>query len=396
MKKIIAVLLVVCLLFVAGCTKKTSSADSAKSTSANMTKKPSDAAVSATALQQRRTVALKALSDVMLNNAEFVDSTSGQKLFLKDLNGGITGMSDKTDIYKPTNFAVVDLDGDGIPEVVVEVHSSPESDDGREVLHYQADGTVEGVYFGIRAMSSVAKNGLFSASGGAADNYVEKIRFIGDTYDVSDQIYSATGLGSSISSYVYDVPVSQDTCYTQMGNATVDEVTWYIYSEALISKWVTNRPASADPKPVLLNTALVARQDYLDGLSALAKRNPDLPSNDPKYLGPTNAQVLSYYQDWDKELNKIYSLLENRLPTNQMNALRADERQWMSIRDKDGAQAYQGWISGGSDVADATLQKNQALGDVTKNRTFYLIDLYFGDTSQPSTTSIIQKYGLKK
>ncbi|MCL2881685.1 MAG: DUF1311 domain-containing protein [Coriobacteriia bacterium] len=407
MKKAVIVCLVICLLFVAGCGKKTpasssatqSTSSNATKSSANTTQKSEDAAASAVALAQRKSVALKALSDVLLNKSQFYSTDSKRELYLKSFKWSDTDYCAGANVaFRAVRFAAVDMDGDGVPEVVLDMEPAPNAsvDPGYEVLHYTGS-KVDGFNFHFRSMATVGRNGLYT-EGDATNNYTEKLRFLGDACDSSYQYYSesadGTDNGKPVSFYFYDVPLTAHSYDAALDSIPYNQVDWHDYSGSLIAKWVTDRPASADPKPVISNSALLGRQNYLDGLAALAAFQPERVNPFAEYA----RDPLDYYQDWDKELNKIYSLLKKKLPASQMDALRKDEKQWINIRGKRGAQAYQNWMASpnGGNEADALYEKNRALGDVTKNRTLYLIDLYFGDTSQPSTTQIIQKYGLKK
>lgn len=40
-------------------------------------------------------------------------------------------------------------------------------------------------------------------------------------------------------------------------------------------------------------------------------------------------------QSWDKELNKYYDLLQNKLPKETFQALKESQKQWMIFRDKE-------------------------------------------------------------
>ena len=404
MKKVVIVCLVICLLAIAGCGKKAPVSSSAtQPTSSNATKKseiPTESATaSAAALAQRRSVALKAFSDVMLNNAKFYDADSKRTLYLKDIKWSDTswGLDGPRVAFHASNFAVVDMDGDGVSEVVVGIDpaSNADVDPGFEVLHYTGS-KVNGFSFHFRSMQTVGTNGLYT-EGGATNNSTEKLRFIAGTYDISRQYYSesvdGTEDGKPVYFYYHDVPLSENSYEMALKDDPYEQVHWYDFKDSLIKKWVTDRPASADSKPALSNDALVARQNYLDGLESLTSFQPEKVNPFADYLQHPKV----YYQNWDKELNKIYGLLEKKLTSDQMDVLRSDEKQWLSVRDIRGAQAYQNYIKSYSNTAvDASYEESRILGDVTKNRTFYLIDRYFGDTSQPTTTEIIQKYGLKK
>ena len=409
--------MITCLLFIAGCGKETPTpvpGSTSQSTSSSTTQAPvpaspaqkqESAAESTAALAKRKATALKALSDVMLDKAKFYSTDNKRELYLRDYKDSDTGPGGNSKVrYNASGFDVVDMNGDGVPEVILDMSSAPNSDfdPGYELLHYRS-GKVEGFFFGFREIATLAKNGLFSA-GNATNNYIEKMRFLGDTYDISPQYYIESADGSdsskSIYFYYYDVPLTERSYNAAYKDTPYEQARGYSFSDSSIKKWVTNRPASADPKPAALNADLVARQNYLDRLAA----NGSLKSPGGEAFGGLDEaaqddQVYAYYQSWDKELNKIYGLLEKKLPADQMNTLRADEHQWITVRDKNATLAEKQWkgrMPGTSDAAEIDQAKNSRLADVTKNRTFYLIDRYFGDTSQPTTTEIIQKYGLKQ
>lgn len=72
------------------------------------------------------------------------------------------------------------------------------------------------------------------------------------------------------------------------------------------------------------------------------------------------------YELWDNELNRIYGLLKEKLSTQEMDALRVEQRAWIKTRDKDSNPDLVG-----------TLEEKEILNEYTKDRTLYLIDLYF-------------------
>lgn len=76
---------------------------------------------------------------------------------------------------KITQFAVMDLDQDGVMEVALRLLSGG-SDCGVEVLRYQ-DGAVVGYAFGIRAMGEMKADGTFWFSSSAAENGYGLLKF---------------------------------------------------------------------------------------------------------------------------------------------------------------------------------------------------------------------------
>ena len=67
--------------------------------------------------------------------------------------------------YEAYCFMIVDMDGDGKEEIVLECDPGT-----THILHYE-DGEVYGYQFGVRAMETISKDGIYDASDGAADNY---------------------------------------------------------------------------------------------------------------------------------------------------------------------------------------------------------------------------------
>ena len=70
-------------------------------------------------------------------------------------------------------FAIIDMDGDGIVEIVLTI-SAPKGD--KYVLRYQ-NGMVSNVYFGIRGMNVIKKDGTFDWSSSAFHSGYSKLNF---------------------------------------------------------------------------------------------------------------------------------------------------------------------------------------------------------------------------
>lgn len=72
------------------------------------------------------------------------------------------------------------------------------------------------------------------------------------------------------------------------------------------------------------------------------------------------------YRAWDDELNKIYGLLNDKLSTEDMEALRGEQRAWMKERDNEA-----------NPEVVSSFQEVETLNKIVRERTLYLIDLYF-------------------
>ncbi|MDR2586450.1 MAG: hypothetical protein LBC84_09610 [Prevotellaceae bacterium] len=116
---------------------------------------------------------LSVFKKVLTNQITHTDAESKRKIFLKDYcdENGISEID--------LRFAVVDLDGDGIPEIVFE------HDPGIvRVLRYEK-GLIFGFTFDYRAMNDIKKDGTFEWSNSAFHSGIGRQTFYGtETYMV--------------------------------------------------------------------------------------------------------------------------------------------------------------------------------------------------------------------
>ncbi|KAA9022276.1 lysozyme inhibitor LprI family protein [Niallia endozanthoxylica] len=114
------------------------------------------------------------------------------------------------------------------------------------------------------------------------------------------------------------------------------------------------------------------RDEYLQMLNSLES---ELAYIDDLYDEKSVAEMVDLeeqrYQRWDAALNDVYGVLEEQLPSNEMEALRQKQREWIVYRDttaKNGTeQLGGGWPS---------LQYNINRIDITKDRCYELVNLY--------------------
>jgi len=135
--------------------------------------------------------------------------------------------SDDGYTFQITRFTALDMDGDGIPEVVLEIFPGSE----RLVLHYD-NGIVYGYDTGgPRCMGSLKKDGTYDWSGGVPHWGVSKLQFSSDIYEteilceVDAPLYYINGeVVSEESFYSF-----YDTQYQK------EDAKWYPFSEETIS-----------------------------------------------------------------------------------------------------------------------------------------------------------------
>ncbi len=149
--------------------------------------------------------AISALSKVLTTSELFCFVEDGQPAYAEHINS-VRKICD-TEFpgpLAPVRFTVVDLDQDGVTEVIVELTNNV--DGWNLVLHYY-NGTVYGYGFGYRAMQSIYANGVVFGSSGA---------FWSDAYTLQFSGYALT-----------ETPVDAETAG--------EPVQWYEFTQANIS-----------------------------------------------------------------------------------------------------------------------------------------------------------------
>ncbi|THE13473.1 DUF1311 domain-containing protein [Bacillus timonensis] len=116
------------------------------------------------------------------------------------------------------------------------------------------------------------------------------------------------------------------------------------------------------------NSAL--KEQYLNELAAIEEEIENKPEGETQIEMEDIAAGI--YEIWDDELNKIWKELEKQLPTEKMDKLREDQRQW--IREKyriasEEAEQYKGGTM-------ESLVKVTAQAKVTKERCYELVEKY--------------------
>ena len=194
-----------------------------------------------------------ALLSVQPTSAQVVDSATAMEAYKAVLQNKMTFYS--TDDRKNYNlnefdywseqsnlplkvvcFAVVDMDDDGIPEVVLELTSG--FDGAFEILHYE-DGRVYGFNHSYRGMTGLTADGIYEGSSGAADNGFYKASITKDTYQEEALGYSESGADGSVSYYIGKSKVTEkqyDEFLEKMwAHARENEAVWHDFTDADIT-----------------------------------------------------------------------------------------------------------------------------------------------------------------
>ena len=123
--------------------------------------------------ENNKKLVMEAYKAVLQNKTEFFSTDNKKNLYLNDFltNQEIYGAN-----FKVMNFSVIDMDGDKIPEVVVELSVNSKVPSLYEVLHY-INGKVYGYVRVIRGLGALKMDGTFSYSNSSSNNGYGKLSF---------------------------------------------------------------------------------------------------------------------------------------------------------------------------------------------------------------------------
>ena len=178
---------------------------------------------------------LEAYKAVLQNKINFFSTDNKKNVYLNDF---LTNEEIYGTIFKVTHFTVVDMDGDKIPEIVLEL-TPGDYPQFYEVLHYM-NGTVYGYIMVLRGLERIKADGTFAYSSGASDNGYGKLRFESNTCKTDILGYSQSSASNdniTISYFVNDKAITKESYDSfikeQDGKKDVD---WYEFSQENIEK----------------------------------------------------------------------------------------------------------------------------------------------------------------
>lgn len=184
---------------------------------------------------------LEAYKTVLQNKAEFLSTDNKKNLYLNDF---LTNKEIYGTIFKVTHFTVLDMDGDKVPEVVLEL-SVDDEPEFYEVLHYM-NGVVCGYLIVNRGLEELKEDGAFRFSNGAADNGWGKLRFESNAFKTDILGYSKSSQGVTnltISYFINNKPVTKESfdSFTNEQSGKKD-VVWCEFSQKNIETELSATP----------------------------------------------------------------------------------------------------------------------------------------------------------
>jgi formylglycine-generating enzyme required for sulfatase activity len=175
-------------------------------------------------------LSLEAYKSVLANEASFINTVDNKKVYLKDF---------LVSPLKVLNFTVIDMDGDTIPEAVLELTMNEEWPFSVEVLHYK-NGEVYGYNFTFRALMQLKTDGTFTFSSGAFDYGYGKLHFESNKSETDKTGYTESSYNNDTlirSFFINHNPVTEEEFKTfEKKQNEKEDVTWYEFTQDNVEK----------------------------------------------------------------------------------------------------------------------------------------------------------------
>jgi beta-lactamase regulating signal transducer with metallopeptidase domain/uncharacterized protein YecT (DUF1311 family) len=325
---------------------------------------------------------LEAYKAVLQDQAEFFSTDNKKSYYLNDF---LTSKELYEVDFKVTRFTVLDMDGDNVPEVVLELSVGDEPQ-FFEVLH-NTDGKINGYFFTYRGLIGLKADGTFSFSSGAADNGLGKLRFEPDTIKTDILGYSESsqsGADLTISYFINNESVSKESFDSLMDEQSgKKDAAWFEFSEENIGDHFSESEDSVtgDATAAENNAATKIegrRKEFIDSLDSMQKELDALPEKKDSDAGVTNAMRNYYgrsYEMYDKALNEMYALLKKELSPETMKELQTEEIAWIEQKEAAADQEASKYEGGTFEPVARYISLYQS----TKERCYELVNEYMTD-----------------
>ena len=319
--------------------------------------------------ENNKNSAMEAYKAVLQNRAEFFSTDNNKNVYLNDFltNGEIYGT-----VFKLTHFTVLDMDGDEIPEVVLEL-TVGNYVEFYEVLHYM-NGKVNGYIQVLRGFENLKTDGTVRYSNSAFNNGYRKLSF--ETNACEDYILGCHNTDNNndvvTRTYFIDNKPATEESYNAFAKEQDEkkDVVWYEFSKENIETETTDNKPNSNIQSNNLNEE-TKKQEYkakLDKIELEFKGFDDAAAT----TNDMYQESCKKYKQWDDELNDIYGILKVQLSTSDMKNLQSEEIQWIKDRD---AKAK----NDAAEMAGGSMEKvlyEGSLAKSTKERCYVLVDKY--------------------
>lgn len=357
-----------CITFLTGCQKAASGGllndngeiqpssreSNIESSGTTLAESSEDAQASSSQTDEEPVSVMEAFRSVLLNETAFscTDKVPNCNVnVIQEYSGFLNEMSHSYAYSERVcRFAVVDMDGDSVPEILLEMDDY----EGYIILHF-TEGQIQGNVLGYRSMSSIRENGTFQSEGSAFEGWLQKLYFIGDTVVMDWKVYSLWSAYSEL--YCIDDISVEEKDYEKVKTLFEEspEVEWHDYTEEAVNEFIVEYPSLTE----LDWETAKERQAYLDSLSYLINLTYDQTR---KTAEEFHADGKSYYDDCFNELNKIYQLCTEKLTGQALETLVAEQQRWEDENTEEPEEDILYYV----------------YGDKALRRTLSLINAYYG------------------
>jgi hypothetical protein len=181
---------------------------------------------------------MEAYKSVLQNKDSFFSTEGNKNIYLNEFLKEISAEYS----FQVLHFTVLDMDGDKIPEVVLDI-----SLDGKnysyfyEILHYM-NGRVYGYNRPYRGLGNLKIDGTYLSSGGGGNNSYNKIIFLSNGYE-----YDVLGCSKFSTDHTILYFVNQELVTVEAFESFRKEQTekkdapWYEFSQKNIEMELTNK-----------------------------------------------------------------------------------------------------------------------------------------------------------
>lgn len=281
--------------------------------------------------------------------------------------------------YDIVNFAVVELNGDGIPEVILEVPNYF----GYIILHYK-DNQIFGVGTTFNSFFHLKKNGLSMSMGGVESGSVNRVYFMGDT------MFFDKYVERDYSRFYKEDMICDEAFWDQESDKFFQEepLEWYAITDENINTQILENP-QLDVKASEIPLKVKQRQKHLDSIIYLQDAKYYLQiKEDAEY----REDAINYYNGCLEEMDKILVLCREHLDEDMVAELEKEQLLWQENfeqRLSDELSIYN------LDRMEDFLETNQrytyfVYGDIVFRRIIRLIDMYYD--SEATTTEMWEAY----
>jgi hypothetical protein len=180
---------------------------------------------------------LEAYKAVLQNKVNFISTDDNKK---ENLNDFLTNGEIYETTFKVLHFTVLDMDGDKIPEIVLELtHGESNYPGFYEVLHYM-NGSVYGYIQVLRGLENLKTDGTFRLSGGVSYYGYGKLRFESNACETDILGYYESSQNNDVITrnyFINNKPVTEES-YNSFENEEngKKDVVWYEFSQKIIEK----------------------------------------------------------------------------------------------------------------------------------------------------------------